>query len=248
MSERYLSPKCLKLYVTVILAIISVVILVYAFRVVLVPAPFHNLLSDFGSYFSGVLLPIFTLLSVILLVLTLSYQRQQLLSQVEHFEHQQNAAFFDSYVLRFEMQYERYENLCNKNFPWHPLNEEEKGFKLYDYQQLSFISPEYTIANQAIEIIENIRDEPIEDFLKVDLTRRIRFYIDDVYTEAIGATLSLRAAYSLAKYENAFILLDLWKRAIKMISDLNTWKIISDDEFKSLRAKIEIPEKLSLPE
>lgn len=225
----------------IIISIICLPILIYIWYFHTLPLGSPSDFAEFATYYSGFITPIFTFLSVLALVLTLMFQQHQ-------FKKQQNSALFESYIQRFEIHYERYVNLINVEFPCYSETQPEVRFKLVEFRGLISTSEKYFSAVQNFELIEKIRNMPLDEVSKLEIRRIVRFYIDDLKLEADSAKHSLLAAYTFAEHGNVIVLGDLWQRLLNIIIDLRTWRIISKDEYIRLKNEIDIPERLLCPE
>lgn len=133
MSEKLLSRKYLKIYLGFCVVLIMIVIMVYVLRIQIFAEPYRNLLSDFGTYFSGVLVPILTFFSIIALVTTLYYQSLQLKSQQKQFKEQQDAHRLELLLSRFDQDYDEYITILNSKFNYSNDPEEISLYSMFTH-------------------------------------------------------------------------------------------------------------------
>lgn len=193
--------------------------------------------ADFATYFNGMVMPILTLVSVLALIATLLHQQEQS-------SHQQKWQIFNSYVQRFEMQYERYIVLSRTNFPEQATHSTNQIFSLSEYKYLSDKTNKYRHAKEMIELVQSVREKVnIDNINSVsDIGRRIKFFTDDILLETEGAIDSLLAAYKFADDDHSLILSDLYARTLDMIINLNIWGIITNEEHQKLFKTISPPD------
>jgi hypothetical protein len=205
------------------------------------PAPNDNLLSDFAVYLNNWLMPFLTLGTVIALIITLDLQRKQLADQQEQFRLQQESKFFESYVSRFEIQYERYLKLIQKDFPQNTSSSSGLVFNLREFKHLNQNSSIHAHAQRMIAVVKHVSKNIDLHNIKnaSDIERRIKFYIDEIDLEVEGAIDSLMAAFKYAKTHDSMILSDLARRALIMAVDMNIWGIYSDKKTENLVDQIQ---------
>lgn len=210
--------------------------------------------ADFATYFNNMLMPFLTFGTVVALVLTLKNQKKQLDEQREQFtlqideqrnqfQQQMTTSYFESYVLRFETQYERYLELCNREFPHGWKSSKISRFKLNELPYIATEDPKYKYTQEAIVLIEVLRTLDDKDVID-DTSRRIKKYTQQVKDLVESASHTLHATYSFSDRKNVLILLDLMEKAVDMIDDIHKWGIINPVEYDELFKLVEIPEKL----
>lgn len=188
-------------------------------------------------------MPFLTLGTVIALVITLKLQGEQLAEQQEQFRLQQNSQIFESYVNRFEIQYQYFLELSKREFPLPTPKNSKLVFNLHEYMQLSDTTQKFKVAKALIQTVKNVRAKINQSNINSasDLERRIKFFTDEIELEGLGAADSLSAAYKYSRKDNLMILSDMYRRSLTMITNMNIWGIITDAEHKKLLEQINPP-------
>ena len=234
MINQLLRKKIFKWLSLITVFIFSLLVIIYAIRVQIVPEPDQNLLSDFAVYFNNLVMPFLTLGTILALLITLDHQRQQLHEQRKQFEIQNNSQLFESYTQKFETLYERYLALINRPFPYEASTPENLKFNLSEAEQLTKGTDVHVYVSKMLQLTGKLRDIDEYDDIQDDLEVRIKFYIDDVREIAQTCFISLGSAYSFATIERFDNIYELWSRLETMAYDLYSWNIYSDEEVKEI--------------
>ena len=200
--------------------------------------------AEFATYFNNMLMPFLTLGTVIALVLTLKHQKQQLDEQRdqfklqideqrEQFQKQMKSAYFESYVQRFETQFDRNSLLCLKEFPCEWNSSRSSRFNLKEVALTSNQDPKYKYIQETLSLIEKVRDID-EKELQNDVWKRTKIYTEEIKSLVESSAYTLFAVYTFAENKNALILLDLMEKAANMIYEIYSWKIISLTDYLEL--------------
>lgn len=248
MINQLLRKKIFKWLGLITVFIFSLLVLVYAIRVQIVPEPDKNLLSDFAIYFNNLAMPLLTLGTILALLITLDHQREQLNEQRKQFEIQNNSQLFESYTQKFEILYERYLILINRPFPYQASTPENLKFKLSEAEQLTNGTEEHNYVCKKFQLMGKLREIEEYDDIHDDLELRIKFYMDDIREIAQTCFISLSSAYSFATIERFDNIYELWSRVETIAYDLFSWNIYGDEEVEKILKLFSIPNHLVPPE
>ncbi|WP_289283278.1 MULTISPECIES: hypothetical protein [unclassified Methylophaga] len=204
--------------------------------------------ADFATYVGNLVMPILTIASVIALLSTLKLQRDQLNEQREQIERQRKADLFESYVKRFEMQYDRFKELIKMNFPSVHGDDYKYHFNLAEYKLLNHDGMKHRRAKEIIESLPQLREvyknaTQSKNTLH-EATHRVNVYLDEITMEVNGLHNCLVASYKFTDSNDTMICLDMHKRVIAIFFDLEQWNIITKADRQKLVDHISPPAHL----
>lgn len=223
--ETIFTRKRIRLLIGFIILFLFILILAYSSTVIINPAN-AELLANFSIYFSGIVTPVFTFLSVSALIWTLKIQQGQFLHQQEAFISEQRKANFFSHIERFESKVEKFHIQARQPFGFskHP-----DAIVLIEYAYMDPNSSDFEkITEHLIEIekltyFDDARDIPFE--YRSDLLFALQL-IDTVKS----ACRTLSKVYDLAIDDYEVVLIDLHEKATEIIHLLSLMQLQTESE------------------
>lgn len=181
-------------------------------------------MSDFGIYFSGLLVPIFTFFSVVALVITLNYQRIQ-------FRDQQKAHRLELLLSRFDSAREAFERIING--PFNHSSEPDALSLHYVFFIKGNVSDNSNSLDEAMRILNILEVVNYEVSTPYELDPEYgRYFLFITQVKVKGLSLiNLYMNFSQFTTSNdEYLMRYLQTIVVDVVYQLGTWRMISEEE------------------